>query len=58
MKYLLSVLQLVSWCIEQKRENELVGELRRVGIAFQFWEEQATAGSGGAMKKWSPLNGM
>ncbi|XP_053376941.1 uncharacterized protein LOC128547783 [Mercenaria mercenaria] len=49
--------QIVTWAIDQKNEERLEVEMKRIGVSFHFWEEQGDDKSNASVKKWSQPSG-
>lgn len=49
--------QVVTWSIDQKTEDDLCKELRRIGVSFKIWEEKGDDKLNIKVKKWSQPNG-
>lgn len=49
--------QVVTWSIDQKTEDDLCKELRRIGVSFRMWEEKGDDKLNTKVKKWSQPNG-
>uniref|UniRef100_K1QDU5 Uncharacterized protein n=1 Tax=Magallana gigas TaxID=29159 RepID=K1QDU5_MAGGI len=47
----------VTWSIDQKTEDDLCKELRRIGVSFKIWEEKGDDKLNIKVKKWSQPNG-
>nr|XP_011426297.2 uncharacterized protein LOC105327491 [Crassostrea gigas] len=49
--------QLVTWAIDQKSEDNLKRELKRVGVSFRMWEERGDDKLNTKVRKWSQPTG-
>lgn len=49
--------QLVTWAIDQKSEDNLKTELKRVGVSFRMWEERGDDKLNTKVRKWSQPTG-
>ncbi|XP_062619871.1 uncharacterized protein LOC134281418 [Saccostrea cucullata] len=49
--------QLVTWAIDQKSEENLKRELKRVGVSFRMWEEKGDDKLNTKVRKWSQPTG-
>ncbi|XP_052075780.1 uncharacterized protein LOC127713848 [Mytilus californianus] len=49
--------QVVTWAIDQKNEDKLEAEMKRIGASFHFWEERGDDKSSTSIKKWSQPSG-
>lgn len=44
--------QVVTWAIDQKNEDKLEAEMKRIGASFNLWEERGDDKSSNSIKKW------
>ena len=44
--------QVVTWAIDQKNEDKLEAEMKRIGASFHFWEERGDKKSSNSIKKY------
>ena len=47
----------MTWSIDQKSEENLKRELKRVGVGFRMWEEKGDDKLNTKVKKWSQPTG-
>uniref|UniRef100_K1RKL9 rRNA-processing protein FCF1 homolog n=2 Tax=Magallana gigas TaxID=29159 RepID=K1RKL9_MAGGI len=57
MSLLFSFTLLVTWAIDQKSEDNLKRELKRVGVSFRMWEERGDDKLNTKVRKWSQPTG-